>query len=209
MLHSSVAEVLKVTSVNRLICLAVVLALPIFSNAALAQWDLDSEKSAINFISIKNNTVAETHSFSSLVGMIGADGKVRVGVDLDSVQTKIGIRDERMREKLFETSKFPAATITAQLTPEMLADLSAGRTVAVDVPLSVDLHGQQQTLTAPLTAIVGSEGSLRVFSSRPIVVNAQEFGLVAGIEALQKIAGLNSISTAVPVTLHLLFTRSQ
>ena len=172
---------------------------------AWAQWQLDNEHSSINFISIKNDAVAETHSFTALAGTIDQGGVVQVGIDLNSVETLIDIRNERMREMLFETGKYPAGTITAQLDAAHLAAARSGGSVSAEVPVKVSLHGQEKVLSAAIIAIADDSGQLRVFSARPIVVNAADFGLQEGVAALQKIAGLDAISSAVPVTLHLLF----
>ena len=58
--------------------LRVVLTIALFSLAAAAgaQWELYNDRSSVNFISVKNSAIAETHSFTALVGFIGADGKV-------------------------------------------------------------------------------------------------------------------------------------
>jgi hypothetical protein len=50
-----------------------------------------------------------------------------------------------------------------------------------------------------------SSGTLRVLSSRPVILDAKQFGLVDGVTALREIAGLKSISTAVPVSIYLVF----
>jgi hypothetical protein len=39
------------------------------------------------------------------------------------------------------------------------------------------------------------------------VINADDFDLAAGVTALQKLAGLQAISNAVPVTLQLQFVK--
>lgn len=44
-------------------------------------------------------------------------------------------------------------------------------------------------------------------SFQPIIVNANEFDLVAGIDKLREIAGLSSISQAVPVSFVLTLTQ--
>ena len=88
---------------------------------AAAQWELDSESSSINFISVKNSAIAETHSFASLVGYIGKSGNVQVSIDLNSVETLIPIRNERVRKLLFETADFPNATVAANVDPAVLA----------------------------------------------------------------------------------------
>jgi len=173
--------------------------------AAWADWELDSTGSRLNFVSIKNGAVGEVHSFSSLVGFIGDAGKAEVTIDLDSVQTLIDIRDERMREMLFETVKFPSATIRAQVDPDVLAVAAEGGVVTAELPITLSLHGQEKAMTVPVVIVGEGERRLRVFSAQPVLINAADFGLAEGVAALQKVAGLNAISTAVPVTLQLLF----
>jgi len=185
--------------------LLVVLALLLPGSAALAQWELDNTRSTVNFVSIKNDSVAEIHSFSSLVGYIGLDGKVQLGIDLGSVETLVPIRNERMRELLFETVTFPSANISAQVDPTIIATVAQGGVVTTDLPVTLSLHGQQKSLTIPVVVVGEGDSRLRVFSSRPVLINAADFSLDGGITALREIAGLKSINTAVPVTLQLLF----
>ena len=175
------------------------------SGEVWAQWELDNGKSVVNFVSIKNDTVAEIHSFTSLVGYIGVDGKVQLGIDLDSVETLVPIRNERMRELLFETAKFPAANISAQVDPVLLAAAANGGVVTADLPVTLSLHGIELALTVPVVVVGEGDQRLRVLTARPVMVNAADFGLGAGVTALREIAGLKAISVAVPVTLQLVF----
>ncbi|MFT6957520.1 MAG: polyisoprenoid-binding protein YceI [Halieaceae bacterium] len=175
------------------------------SLAASAQWDLDNSRSTVNFISVKNSRIGEAHSFTSLVGYIGADGKVQLGVDLDSVETMIPIRNERLRELLFDTVRFPAASITSQVQPEMLAAVAEGGVVTTDISVNLSLHDHTVVLDIPVVVIVDGSGTLRVLSSQPVILDAKQFGLVDGVTALREIAGLKSISTAVPVSIYLVF----
>ena len=174
---------------------------------ALAQWELDSERSAINFISVKNAAIAESHSFGGLVGYIGESGNVQLNIDLASVETLIPIRNERMRDMLFETATFPNATATASVDKQVLSEVAQGGTVTTEIPVQLDLHGVKAELQVPVT-VLSDGGNLRVVSSRPVVVNAADFKLAEGVEALREVAGLNTISTAVPVTLNLQFNHA-
>jgi polyisoprenoid-binding protein YceI len=185
-------------------CLLVMVSLTLCS-AAWAQWELDSSESTVNFVSIKNNSVGETHSFTSLTGSIAAKGTVQLMIDLNSVETLIPIRNERMRELLFDTVKFPAAKITAQVDPQVLKSAAEGAIVTADVPITITLHGQEKTLTAAVIVVGKGRGRLHVFSAHPVLVNAADFGLEAGITALREVAGLQAISNVVPVTLQLHF----
>ncbi|MEQ9396294.1 YceI family protein [Haliea sp.] len=179
------------------------------ASAQAQQWELDNSRSSLDFLSIKNDAVAESHHFTEMVGFIGSEGKVQIGIDLDSVETLIPIRNERMRELLFRTMDFPAANVHSQVDPAILAVVADGGVVTTDIEVVLSLHGQQATLSVPVL-VSGGEGSLlRVISARPVVVNAGSFGLGAGVEALREVAGLNAISTAVPVTFHLIFVPAE
>lgn len=171
---------------------------------ASAQWELDSDGSSINFISVKNSAIAETHSFGSLVGYIGKAGNVQLIIDLDSVETLIPIRNERMRELLFETGNFPNATVAANVDAALMAEVAKGGTVSTELPVTLSLHGVEQELAVPVT-VFSDGGNLRVISTRPILISAADFGLKGGVEALSEVAGLNTISTAIPVSLNLHF----
>lgn len=180
----------------------------VFATQAWAQWELNDAGSTVNFVSVKNSTIAELHSFPSLLGYIGEGGKVQVTVNLDSVETLIPIRNERMREMLFDTANFPTATVSAEVDPEILAEASRGGTVSTEIPVTLSLHGMEQVITVPLL-VFGDGGNLRVVSARPVLLRAGDFGLEAGIEALRNVAGLKDIATAVPVTLNLQFQRAK
>lgn len=191
----------------RNLLLAICLLAP--CGVAWADWELDDTESAVNFVSIKNNSVGEVHTFTSLVGFIGAAGNVQLTISLDSVETLIDVRNERMREMLFETVKFPVAQITAQVDTALLAEVAGGNTVTTDLPVTLTLHGQEKALTISVVIVGEDDGSLRVLSTRPVVINAADFGLDGGVTVLQEIVGLQAISNAVPVTLQLLFVQAR
>lgn len=183
-------------------CLAVALAC--FASAAIAQWELDGERSRLSFISVKNASVGESHTFASLEGVVGKDGSARIDIDLDSVDTAIPIRDKRMREMLFETGSFPSANITGTVEPDVIAQAGKSPTV-VTVPLTVELHGSSARYDAAMLVSVAEDGSLHVTTREPIVVDAGDFDLGDGVTALREVAGLASISTSVPVSAYLVF----
>ncbi len=189
-------------------CLCAALLAAVASGAA-AQWELDNQHSSIHFVSVKNTSIAEVHSFGSLVGFINEAGQLQVAIDLDSVETLIPIRNERMRALFFNTASFPTATVTATVEPALLEALQEAGTLTTELPVTLSLHGMDKTMAVPVTAFSEGRGKLRVFSSQPVILLASDFNLEAGVEALRQVAGLKSISTAVPVTLNLLFVPGQ
>lgn len=184
------------------LCLAVLLL--VSARGSLAAWELDEERSTVQFLSVKNASVAEIHHFTSLSGGIEDDGAARVVIGLDSVETLIPIRNQRLREMLFETARFPTATLSARV-PDDLDALQAGETRAVDLEVSVDLHGAAVPYVARAGVTRLADGSLQVVLREPVLVKAADFGLAAGIEMLREVAGLGNISTAVPVDAMLVF----
>ncbi len=171
---------------------------------AQADWTL-SESSRIGFVSIKNNSIGENNAFERVSGSISANGQVSVSVDLSSVETGVGIRNERLQKMLFEVASFPTATIDAALTDKQIVALEAGDAQTESVGVSISLHGKTVNKAANLS-VSASGGEIRVMTTQPIVITAQEFGLEAGVAALQQIAGLNAISRSIPVTVDLRLT---
>ena len=171
----------------------------LMSPLALADWQV-GPGSQVQFVSIKKNTIGEASHFEILAGSVTNAGEVEVRVALDSVETNIGIRNERMKKMLFEVGLYPEAVITAQLDAEAVAALSVGG--VTDVALQIDLHGQTVTKDAQLSVAVTDRG-VSAATTQPILLNAAEFGLESGVAALQEIAGLNAISRVIPVTIAL------
>lgn len=188
------------TSKQRIAGLAAVMAL-VTAVSARADWKL-SDESSVSYISIKNHSVAETNRFSDVTGRIDANGLANVTINLASVDTQVEIRNERMREIFFEVAQYPKATISLQLEPVDLAQIDAGAVLQRVFPLTVSLHGAESTVDAHLRATKVSS-HLLVSTVEPILISADDFGLKAGVAALQEVAGLQAISRAIPVTVDL------
>ena len=174
------------------------------SATASAQWTLSNEASTLSFVTVIADHVAEVHTFDELSGAIGEDGSVSIEIALASVNTLVPIRNERMQSMLFETDLFPRATITSQINSDGLANMALGSSEEIGLDFTLELHNQSQTYNA--TVLVSrQEAGLIATTLKPIVVNAESFDLVAGVEALREVAGLPSISRAVPVSFTVVF----
>ena len=184
--------------------LTLMLCLTLLTQPALADWTLDNERSIVNFISIKNASIGEVHRFRSLAGSISDEGAVRLVIDLDSVETLIPIRNQRMRELLFETVRFPSATLEASV-PAALTQLEAGERRIARIDVALELHGSSRDYAVEVLVSRGADDSLEVALREPLILRAADFGLEAGVGILQEVAGLKSISTAVPVSAQLVF----
>ena len=185
----------------RLTALSVVV---LFAGAAQAHWSLDNDASTLSFVTVKAEHVAEVHTFDSLSGTIGDDGGVEITIELASVNTMIPIRNERIQEMLFETNLFPDGIITGSIDLDALTDMDAGSSVARQIDFELSLHGQSVALAADVQVTRTGEGVI-VSTLKPLVVMADSFALTAGVEMLREVAGLPSISRAVPVSFTVVF----
>ena len=164
-------------------------------------WQLNSDESVFSFLSTKNSNHTEEHTIRFGSGQINDQGEMTLVLDLATVDTMIPIRDQRMRDILFEIEDHPVATISSQLDQKMplLEAFSAGFTL--------DLHGVQKDMYAQvLIQSVGEQ--LVVTNFEPVLVNGKDFGLDPAINQLTKIAGLRSINYEVLVDFKLVFEKT-
>ena len=163
---------------------------------AMAEWVVEGEQSSVYYSSLKNNSVAENNRFNELQGTMDAQGALDVRIELDSVDTSIVVRDERMRGLLFEVVEFPQARIQASVDESLRS--ASGASVA-EVPFTLSLHGLEAGYVAKLNIWRVDTNTLIVSSREPVLVNATDFNLQGGLEKLRELAGLQSIAPIVPV----------
>ncbi|MBO6555942.1 MAG: YceI family protein [Pseudomonadales bacterium] len=173
------------------------------STHALADWLVDPDGSYLGFASVKNDLIAENHSFTNISGTVRRSGEAEIVVSLASVETLIPIRNERMQAMLFEVETYPNATITSTIDVDDFTGLEAGQSITRDIRLSIDLHGAQISRNAKVKVTRSADTVFEVSSLGPILVHASQFALADGVEALRNIAGLQSIELMVPITFDL------
>jgi len=151
-------------------------------------WVLDTASSSLTFQTIKNGSKLETSSFASYQGEIDENGMASLRIQLDSVDTKVDLRNVRMRFLLFETFKFAEATVSAKIDPAVIASLAQKKRIEVPVDFVLDLHGVQQSLKVPtiVTALAGNQVS--VASAAPLSIPTSLFGLDEGVRKLEEAA---------------------
>jgi polyisoprenoid-binding protein YceI len=179
--------------------------------ASAMAWQIDGEKSALQFVTIKAGQpgvggVGEVQSFSRFAGGMSGSGDISFTVTLASVATGVEIRDERLRTLLFKVKDMPLATFSARIEPAALRDLGPGAVRDLDVAGQLTLAGQSNALTAKLRVVRSSATQMSVTTRAPIVVDAVQFGLKGGVESLREVMGLSFIATSVPVSLQLVLS---
>ena len=172
---------------------------------ASAQWKLNENNSHLSFVSIKNNAVAEVNRFESLSGAVTVAGEATVNIALDSIETNIPIRNDRMKTMLFQTGIFTQASVSTQLDIPVFRDLETGASISAELSLELNLHGIMGKVPARVRVTRAQKDTWLVNSIQPLIINAPGYQLAEGIEALRNIAGLQSITPVIPVTFILEF----
>ena len=176
------------------------------SLSAQANWYLDGESSRLSFITTQNANIADVHRFLVLHGKVDRKGLAQLRIEMDSVNSSVPLRDERMRDVLFDFKHFPEAQISAQIDLQPINDLASGAQLELRLPVTVSLRGKQHTYQAELLATRLDERRFQVVTQEPLMLQAEDFGLQPELETLRKLAGLSAISFSVPVNAVLIFT---
>lgn len=168
-------------------------------------WTLNAADSYLNFVTTKNTNVIEAHTFDALSGGISDTGTATLVIDLGSVNTGIALRDQRMRDLLFEITSFPSATVTLAVPNGLIANLAVGGTSEIDVTATLNLHGINQPLATRISVQKLTANRALVQNLTPVLVSAADYDLSNGVEALRAAVAIASISKAVPVDFTLVF----
>ncbi len=173
-----------------------------------ASWLVDTSKSSLHFVSIKNTSVAENFTFSQLQGTVASNGTATLTIPLTSVLTGIDLRNTRMQNLLFETSMLPNLHFTTQLNLTAIDTLAVGSVSTQTFNGNLTLHGVTQAITFDATLLKLSATNVSLTPRKPILINSADFDLNAGIEALRSVAGAINIAERVPVYFKMSLTKS-
>ena len=185
----------------------IVFGLCLYAAAMATQaLELASESSMLNVVSVKNNRVAELFSFDAVTGQLNTTtGKALINIDLASIDSGIDIRDKRIKKYLFDVDNQPLATFNATIDTDALAAIEVSSPQAMTVEGELMLGGKRQALRFNTLVSRLENGDIRVVTTSPAFIDIAALGLEQGIDKLRQLAGLNSITLAVPVTFSVLF----
>lgn len=169
-------------------------------------YNLDASKSSLHYVTTKQTHAVETNHFDTLSGSISQEGVATLTIDLNSVETNIDIRNERMRDIVFETDVFSSlGTVTLPVDLDGLNTMEIGTSDTQTITADMNLHGVDAVVTTDVVITKLSASNLLVQSVTPMLIEADTFNLIPGIEALREIANLEVISYTVPVNFTLFF----
>ncbi len=178
------------------------------ASASASAWQVDNAQSNINFVTTKAGQagvggIGEVQSFKRFSGGLDAQGKISFDIELASVDTGVEIRDERMRTMLFKVAASPKATFEAKLNADAMTALASTSSRDVDLDGTLTIAGQTKPVAAKLRVARLASGGMTVSTRAPIVINLNDYGLKAGVEALREVMGLAFLASTAPVTFSL------
>ncbi|PUA30340.1 MAG: carbohydrate-binding protein [Cellvibrio sp. 79] len=174
------------------------------SPANAARWLLDAPASSFYFVSVKKSTAGvetpENFTFSQLQGTVSTTGQATLTIPLTSISTNNTVRDPRMQSLLFEAAYLPNLHFTTQLDLAALDSQAVGSIKVQSVTGNLVLHGVVKSIVFDAVIMKHANNSISVSTRKPIVINALDFDLVGGLDALRAAVGtVANIGEKVPV----------
>ncbi|MXX98400.1 MAG: YceI family protein, partial [Gammaproteobacteria bacterium] len=120
--------------------------------------------------------------------------------DLNSLDTNVPIRDERIAEHVFLSKQYPQAIVSA--TIDGLEQLNYARK---QIEATLAMRGQSHRLQGEVIVKRSNPDTLQIQTVTPILVDANAYGMLDGFAKLKELVGLMQIPTTIPVSLHLVF----
>lgn len=173
---------------------------------APGETPLDIEKSRLSLSMVKDkdqdNPVTATMRMRDGAVSIGA-GTARLTVDLDSFESNIHVRNERVRGIFFETDAGPwdSAEVTIPKIPEdvLAAVRDKKRVSRAKLDGSVKLHGATAKLAMVIDAGFEDNGALWIKTSQPVEVKVSDFALGENLKKLSAACKHDSIDDVVRI----------
>jgi polyisoprenoid-binding protein YceI len=125
------------------------------AKSALTPLRVHTAGSVLNFNTTKAGVggVTETMHFRRFEGGLDAQGRISLNIDLSSIDSGIGIRDERMQSMLWNVGQYPSVSFSGQVKPEALPS-KTGETVVLEVQGELTMVEQRKPITALLQVSV-------------------------------------------------------
>ena len=177
--------------------------------SAPGEYPVDVEKSQLSLSVIKDRdttspVVATLRLRDGAVSLDGTPPSARLSVDLDSFDSSIPLRNERVRGIFFETSAlgWETAELTVPSIPADVVQTLRQRKIASHVTLDAKLqvHGQSEPLTLLVDAGYADDGRLWVKTASPAQVKISGVGLAGNLRRLSSICMHDSIDDIVNIT---------
>ncbi len=185
-----------------------------FSQGLAADWVLENKQSSLNWLSNKlvqksHKAVYEHNRFRNFSATVDAAGIIQLDVNLNSVDTKVPVRDERIRKYVFVTDKYPLAHLRGKMSLAALTALKIGETRIESPKFTLEMHGVSHEITPKISITKLANQGFAIQSIEPVLVDAAIFGMSKGFEKLRELVHLFNIPTVIPVSFRMVFVQSE
>ena len=171
-----------------------------------------AQDSTITFLSSKINkqlnSITEQSSFTANKSQLDAEGNFTMNIDLSSVKTNIGLRDQRLKDWVFETGQFANAEISGKVEMSAINKLQEGEAISLQQPLLINIHGKKINFNANLSIQRNMNNKITVSTRTPVILDIKQMGMTEGVARMVEVMGLSSIVEQVPVSFDGIFTRN-
>lgn len=170
-----------------------------------ASWTSIGDQSSIAFGSIKKDVAGEVHHFENVVATVSEDGKVKIKIDLTSLETNIDIRNERIGEHVFKGGT--EATISGEIDIDEVKAIAPGDTGLIDIEATMSLAGIDIDIEAEMLVAPLAPSRILVTTSDFIFISTEDLGIEEGVDILMKLAKLPGITRTTPVSVRMVFEK--
>ncbi|WP_261883755.1 YceI family protein [Vibrio pelagius] len=176
-----------------------------FPLLASGHFQVNEHLSTVNFASIKKQYIVEPAVISGVSGKIDEKGRLEITVPLNTLDTGVSIRNERLRAMFFDEKRFPSVNVTATVPEQLMGDEDLA--IQKMLPATVELYGQSKELIFTVN-IVKSGGHLMVSTAKPTVISGFDFGIPKeSLDSVSNTVGDIALSPNVPVNFSLVLEK--
>ncbi len=185
----------------------------VFSQELVADWVLDDRQSSLNWLSSKlvqksHKAVYEHNRFRSFSATVTTAGAIQLDVDLNSVDTGVLIRNERIRKHVFLTDKYPQASLRGKISLTGITALAVGETRIESPKTTLEMRGVSREITLKISITKLANQGFAIQTIEPVFVDGAAFGMSEGFETLRELVNLFNIPTVIPVSFRMVFLQS-
>jgi hypothetical protein len=178
-----------------------------------APADLDKSRVVISVVKDRDTANPVIGRFSLRDGAVSLAsspaGSARLSVDLDTIESSIPVRNERLRNIFFETSALgwdTAEIVVPSIGSDVVRALGDKRRIdSTKLEGTLRVHGRSASIAMVVEARYADDGRLSVRTTAPVEVRISDLGLTDNLRRLSSICMHDSIDDVVKVDVALEF----
>lgn len=175
------------------------MTLILFSINSSQAWEISSEFSRIEFISIKQANFIELYQFNHFQGRLNKEGDLELTIDLNSVNTGSPIRNRYIRQYFFQTNRYKVINATILFDQNMLDSIENNQSRSILTQVKIDLHNVEKNLPIELIIIKENDEEIIIQTENPFIIDLRDFNYIEALMHFKKHFSLQAINAVVPV----------